>query len=51
NNIDRSLIHWHPPNLNWYKLNFDGASKGNLGIAAGGGVIRDHKGSLVAAYA
>ncbi|KAH9306748.1 hypothetical protein KI387_011152, partial [Taxus chinensis] len=43
NSIDRSSIKWHPPDFNWYKLNFDGASKGNPGIAAGGGAIRDHK--------
>ncbi|KAH9307086.1 hypothetical protein KI387_011490, partial [Taxus chinensis] len=32
-----------PPESNWFKLNFDGASKGNPGTAARGGVIQDHK--------
>ncbi|KAH9297935.1 hypothetical protein KI387_029617, partial [Taxus chinensis] len=43
NSVDRSLVKWHPPESNWFKLNFDGASKGNPGTAAGGGAIRDHK--------
>ncbi|KAH9305379.1 hypothetical protein KI387_009783 [Taxus chinensis] len=50
NSIDRSLIKWHPPYLNWYKLNFDGASEGNPGNVAGGGVIWDHKGNIIAVY-
>ncbi|KAH9302027.1 hypothetical protein KI387_013610, partial [Taxus chinensis] len=51
NSVDRSLVKWHPPESNWFKLNFDGASKGNPGTAAGGGAIRDHKGNLIVAYA
>lgn len=31
---------WSPPAHNTYKLNFDGAAKGNLGLAGYGGVIR-----------
>lgn len=38
-----------PPPQN-FKLNVDGASKGNPGLAGGGGLIRDHHGSLVLAY-
>ncbi|KAH9288934.1 hypothetical protein KI387_033051, partial [Taxus chinensis] len=38
-----------PPTA-WYKLNFDGASKGNPGDSGGGGVIRDHRGCFVATF-
>eukprot|EP00253_Pinus_taeda_P026720 PITA_26720 len=41
---------WIPPPINTYKLNFDGASKGNPGQAGFGGIIRDSKGSLLQLY-
>eukprot|EP00253_Pinus_taeda_P029073 PITA_29073 len=41
---------WIPPPTNSYKLNFDGASKGNPGQAGFGGIIRDSKGSLLQLY-
>ncbi|KAH9308772.1 hypothetical protein KI387_036683, partial [Taxus chinensis] len=50
NNIDGSSIHWIQPPTAWYKLNFDGASKGNPGDLGGGGVIRDHRGCFVATF-
>ncbi|MCH80548.1 ribonuclease H protein [Trifolium medium] len=43
-------IIWQPPPLNWIKCNVDGAS--NLsGLAACGGVFRDHNGDFSFAYA
>lgn len=44
-NIQRSLNWCLPPARAW-KLNFDGASKGNLGPAGFGCVIRDHNGVI-----
>lgn len=37
---------WNPPPQEIYKLNFDGATKGNPGPASIGGAIRDSKGSI-----
>eukprot|EP00253_Pinus_taeda_P020626 PITA_20626 len=43
-----SQIHsWQPPPEACLKLNFDGASRGNPGIAGIGGVIRNHKGDII----
>ncbi|XP_059284799.1 uncharacterized protein LOC132038092 [Lycium ferocissimum] len=44
-------VKWNPPNNGWVKINSDGCSKGNPGLSGGGGVIRDHLGNLVMAYA
>lgn len=35
----------------WFKLNIDGASKSNPGAAGIGGVIMNHKGDFIAAFA
>lgn len=43
--LDRMLtyIHWSPPPVGVFKINFDGCTKGNLVIAGAGGVFRDHQ--------
>ena len=44
-------VRWlHPPS-NWFKLNLDGSSRGNLGFAGDGGLIRNEKGEWVKGYA
>ena len=39
---------WRPPAYDFWKLNFDGASKGNLGPSGFGACIRNHIGQVVA---
>ena len=34
------MVKWKAPLQGWTMLNIDGASRGNSGVAAGGGVIR-----------
>jgi ribonuclease HI len=41
---------WVPPPTGFIKLNFDGASKGNPGLAGAGGVIRDSGGIIIRLY-
>jgi ribonuclease HI len=36
-----------PPPLDCFKLNFDGASRGNPGPAGFGAVLRDHMGKII----
>eukprot|EP00253_Pinus_taeda_P008734 PITA_08734 len=38
---------WHPPPKGFLKFNIDGASKGNPGFAAYGGVLRDEHGEVL----
>jgi len=38
---------WHPPPKGYLKYNIDGASKGNLGTAGYGGVLRDEEGCII----
>jgi ribonuclease HI len=42
---------WKPPMVNWYKCNIDGASSGNPGNAACGGVFRDTFSEFLFAFA
>ncbi|KAG7559018.1 Reverse transcriptase zinc-binding domain [Arabidopsis thaliana x Arabidopsis arenosa] len=44
-------IGWVPPTGDWMKLNTDGASKGNPGLAAAGGVLRDGDGNWCGGFA
>ncbi|CAA7060940.1 unnamed protein product [Microthlaspi erraticum] len=44
-------IKWTRPSSGWMKLNTDGASRGNPGAAAAGGVIRDEGGAWCRGFA
>ncbi|KAL0312659.1 UNVERIFIED_CONTAM: putative ribonuclease H protein [Sesamum radiatum] len=44
------LCRWLPPPNGFWKLNSDGASKGNPGPLGAGGLIRDSRGKLIMAY-
>lgn len=41
----RIQVKWTTPPLHWFKLNSDGFSLGNPGLAGGGGIIRDNVGN------
>ncbi|KAL3537944.1 hypothetical protein ACH5RR_001310 [Cinchona calisaya] len=45
------VVSWSPPSLGSYKLNVDGSSLGNLGKADCGGLVRDHSGLVLVAFA
>ncbi|KAL0373102.1 UNVERIFIED_CONTAM: putative ribonuclease H protein [Sesamum calycinum] len=45
------IIKWLRPIVGWWKLNCDGASKGNPGRAGAGGLIRDCRGRMFLAFA
>ncbi|KAK4385662.1 putative ribonuclease H protein [Sesamum angolense] len=45
-----SIVKWIKPDRGWFKLNTDGASKGNPGIVGAGGIIRNHLGQTVLAF-
>jgi len=45
-----SPLKWSPPASSSYKLNFDGAAKGNPGPAGYGGVFRNEKGAALHIY-
>ena len=47
----REHASWDCPPDDWYKINLDGASKGNPGIAGCGIVIRNSKGDNVGSLA
>jgi ribonuclease HI len=42
---------WQPPILNWVKCNCDGASLGNPGLSACGGLFRNSNASFLGAFA
>ena len=44
-------IRWSKPIAGWLKLNTDGSSLGNPGLAGGGGLIRNEEGGWVAGFA
>ena len=44
-------VRWLCPPPNWFKLNTDGTSLGNPGLAGGGGLIRNEKGDWVKGFA
>jgi len=46
----RSPGHWQLPLQNSFKINFDGASRGNPGMAGFGGVCRNDKGEIVKVF-
>ncbi|CAA7018343.1 unnamed protein product [Microthlaspi erraticum] len=48
---EERLIGWSPPEGDWIKLNTDGASRGNPGSAAAGGVLRDAEGQWCGGFA
>ena len=43
-------IRWERPSSGWRKLNTDGSSLGNPGLAGGGGVIREESGNWVVGF-
>ncbi|GLJ45809.1 hypothetical protein SUGI_0963950 [Cryptomeria japonica] len=43
----RQDVRWEVPPPGWMKLNFDGASKGNPGVAGYGAIIRNELGRLI----
>lgn len=45
------MIKWLAPQPGWFKLNTDGASHGNPGLAAAGGVVRNEAGDWVGGFA
>lgn len=44
-------ITWCPPTSGWFKMNTDGASRGNPGLAAAEAVLRDENGVWVCGFA
>lgn len=42
---------WYPPHTNWLKWNIDGASNGNPGNSACGGILRDHNADFILCFA
>lgn len=44
------FIRWLALPASWICLNSNGASKGDTGLAGGGGIFRDFRGSFIRAY-
>lgn len=42
---------WEKPDINWVKLNSDGSSRGNPGVASSGGLIRNERGEWICGFA
>ena len=49
-NVVSIPIKWVAPPLGWFKLNTDGSSLGNPGLARGAGIIRNHLGDWVGGF-
>ena len=49
-NMISTPMKWSSPPLGWFKLNTDGASLGNPGLAGSGRVIRNHIGDWVGGF-
>ncbi|KAL0342511.1 UNVERIFIED_CONTAM: putative ribonuclease H protein [Sesamum calycinum] len=45
-----SIVRWHAPSPSWFKLNTDGSSLGNQGLAGAAGIIRDSAGHVHLVY-
>ena len=43
-------MRWEKPCNRWLKLNTDGSSLGNPGLASGGGLLRDENGSWIGGF-
>ena len=44
------LVKWNNPIEEWFKLNTNGASRGNPSKAGGGGLIRDYNGRWIKGF-
>ncbi|KAK4729613.1 hypothetical protein R3W88_022601 [Solanum pinnatisectum] len=44
-------VHWQRPPEQWVKLNTDGSALSNPGRIGAGGIIRDHRGEMILAFA
>ena len=49
-NKECMVVQWCKPPPGFFKLNVDRAARGNPGLAAGGGIIRNSNGDLIAAF-
>ena len=47
---NNSLVTWERPPQTIFKLNFDGAAKGNPSLAGMGGAMRDSRGEILGIY-
>lgn len=45
--LSRLKVKWKPPKEGWHKLNFDGASRGNIGPSGVCYIIRDSNGETI----
>lgn len=49
--LEEIYVRWLCPRPGWVKLNTDGASKGNPGLAGCGEIIRGHRGEVLEMFA
>lgn len=43
-------VNWYKPPCGWFKCNSDGASRGNPGLSAYGGIFRDSSGAILGCF-